>query len=107
MNILKVTRDTLTTFIKTHKTRLTPGIRLLVETLKAKGIPVFLVSGGFKEIINEVAKDLELPLENIYANRIIFDENGQYVDFDRTEPTSDSGSIDKGKPLVCGILKKR
>lgn len=49
-----------------------PGIPALVEKLQARGCDVFLVSGGFRDIINPVAKTLGIPLDHVFANRILF-----------------------------------
>jgi phosphoserine phosphatase len=47
-------------------------------------------------MIEPVAARLNIPIENIFANTIVFDKNGEYESFDATEPTSKDG----GKPQV-------
>jgi len=39
-------------------------------------------------MIAPVAQQLEIPEENIFANRLLFDANGDYLGFDENEPTS-------------------
>ncbi|CAD5226832.1 unnamed protein product [Bursaphelenchus xylophilus] len=107
MGIIQVTKRKLEEFIQKHPVRLTPGISELVSRLRHRGVEVFLVSGGFREVINPVASQLNIPEDHVFANRIIFDSSGNYSDFDRSEPTSDSGDKSKGKPRVCGLLKER
>ena len=63
-------------FIAMHAFPIMPGMRELVVKLLTSGKQVFLVSGGFRRI---------------YANNIMFDEEGKYAGFDDTEPTSRSG----------------
>ncbi|VDO31561.1 unnamed protein product [Haemonchus placei] len=87
--------------------QLTPGIRELVAALHKRGTDVFLVSGGFRRLIRPVADILGIDKSRIYANEILFDRNKNYAGFDETEPTSDSGSKDVGKPAVMGLLKKQ
>lgn len=70
---------------------LTPGIKELVDELHCAGKQVFLISGGFREMISPVAMQLGIPKENIYANTILFDSNGAYAGFSRVEPTSQAG----------------
>merc|ERR1739842_182443 len=41
--------------------------------------------------------------DRVYANTILFDDQGQYAGFDRTAPTSRSG----GKPAVLKMMKKQ
>lgn len=102
--------------------------RELVTLLHARGVDVFLVSGGFYSIIEPVAKELGIPYKNIYANRIkffydgnyylhmtivkvfvmlssmlVFCFTGTYAGFDETEPTSQQD----GKAKVVAYLKNR
>ncbi len=48
-----------------------PGIPELVAALQRRGQQVFLVSGGFRPIINPIAAMLDIPLDNVYANTIL------------------------------------
>jgi phosphoserine phosphatase len=48
--------------------RLTPGARTLVRTLKRLGFTVALVSGGFVEVIEPLAR--ELDVDHLRANRL-------------------------------------
>jgi phosphoserine phosphatase len=48
--------------------RLTPGARTLVRTLKALGFTVALVSGGFVEVVEPIARDL--GVDEVRANRL-------------------------------------
>merc|ERR1719252_133325 len=82
--------------------RWTDGVREVVKRLHARGADVYLVSGGFRNMIYPVADVLDIPHENVYANTILFDKEGNYAGFDRKEPTSASG----GKPAVLNKMKK-
>ncbi|KAM3374009.1 phosphoserine phosphatase, chloroplastic isoform X1 [Capsicum galapagoense] len=82
--------------------RLSPGIDLLVKNLKDKNKDVYLVSGGFRQMINPVASIFGIPLENIFANQILFGSNGEYAGFDKNEPTSRRG----GKATAVQQIRK-
>lgn len=71
--------------------RISPGMADLVKKLKSNNIDVFLVSGGFRQMIKPVAFELGIPPENITANQLLFGTLGEYAGFDPTEPTSRSG----------------
>jgi len=71
--------------------RISPGMADLVKKLKSNNIDVFLVSGGFRQMIKPVAFELGIPPENITANQLLFGTLGEYTGFDPTEPTSRSG----------------
>ncbi|CAM9463296.1 unnamed protein product [Ectocarpus sp. 4 AP-2014] len=95
--------------LREHPPRLSPGISELVSALHERGVVVYLVSGGFRQMIAPVADQLSIPRGNIFANRLLFgDESsdgataGAYVGFDADEPTSRGG----GKAKVVDLLSK-
>ena len=57
-----------------HKTeeRVPPvqGIRELIGALQSRGIAVYLISGGFRELTLPIARELGVPCENVFANRM-------------------------------------
>ncbi|XP_028786171.1 phosphoserine phosphatase, chloroplastic isoform X1 [Neltuma alba] len=89
-------------FLEQRPPRLSPGIKELVEKLKAKHIDVYLISGGFRQMINPVASILGIPKENIFANQLLFGSSGEFVGFDRNEHTSRSG----GKATAVEQIRK-
>ena len=99
---MNVSRKQLDACLKQHPPKLTAGVAELVAVLHARKVPVFLVSGGFRAMIEPVAELLSIPKERIFANQLLFGEDGSYAGFDDKEPTSKSG----GKPLVVGTLMK-
>lgn len=50
------------------------GVAKFIEALQNRGIKIYLVSGGFREMILPYARRLNIPEENVYANVIIFNE---------------------------------
>lgn len=63
-------------------------------------LPTPLAACG--QVIEPIAEILGVPKENIYANRILFNEDGSYKTFDVKEPTSRAG----GKAKVVGMCVK-
>lgn len=47
-----------------------------MKKLHEKGTAVYLISGGFKRIIERAAEELNIPSENVFANRLLFDDEG-------------------------------
>ncbi|KJH44261.1 phosphoserine phosphatase SerB [Dictyocaulus viviparus] len=107
LEVMRPTYDQLEKYVKETKPKLTPGIQDLIQALHKRGTAVFLVSGGFRRLIIPVADILGIDHKRIYANEILFDVNKNYAGFDESEPTSDSGSKDIGKPAVMSLLKKQ
>ncbi|GAB4824811.1 hypothetical protein Ancab_007681 [Ancistrocladus abbreviatus] len=89
-------------FLEKRPPRISPGMAELVKKLKAKSTVVYLVSGGFRQMINPVASILEIPLRNIFANQLLFGDSGEFSGFDKNEPTSRSG----GKAIAVQQIRK-
>lgn len=51
-------------------------LRELVDSLHQRNVKVFLISGGFRCIVEHVATQLDIPLHHVYANRLKFYFNG-------------------------------
>src|SRR5476649_2130051 len=62
---------------------------------------VLIVSGGFKEFIIPVVTEYQIKKENIYANTFEFDDDGNIIGYDRTNPLSQEG----GKVKLLKELK--
>jgi len=91
LDIIRPSQTQLRNFIHTQKQRLTPWVKELIYELHKHNKEVFLVSGGFRSIIEPVASSLNIPTVNIYANRLRFFYDGAYAGFDETQLTSRSG----------------
>ncbi|VDK87591.1 unnamed protein product [Dibothriocephalus latus] len=77
--------------------------RRLINALHASKIKVYLVSGGIYEMVDRVAKELNVPEENVYVNRLIYSEDGRCIGFDRSQHTSRSD----GKMYVIAEIKEK
>lgn len=100
LDIMRPSLSQINDCLRERPHRFTPGLERVVSILLARGTAVYLVSGGFRRMINPLAVALGLSVDNVYANRILHDEEGNYKSFDETEPTSKAG----GKPSVVQTL---
>mmetsp|Transcript_1584 Transcript_1584/g.3398 ORF Transcript_1584/g.3398 Transcript_1584/m.3398 type:complete len:297 (-) Transcript_1584:453-1343(-) len=103
LEIIEPSKSDIEACLEKHPLRLSPGVDKLVEVLHKRGTSVYLVSGGFRLMIEPVAERLGVSVERIYANTILFDEKGDYTGFDATEPTSADG----GKPKALTTIKAK
>ncbi|KAF3784558.1 Phosphoserine phosphatase [Nymphaea thermarum] len=103
LNLFKPSLAQVNDFLIKKPPRLSPGIADLMKKLKAENINVYLISGGFRQMINPVASILGIPHENIYANELLFGCSGEFVGFNTEEPTSRSG----GKAVAVESIKKK
>lgn len=101
LELIQPSRHDVAACLAAHPFALSPGLEGLVQALQARGTAVYLVSGGFRLMIDPVATRLGVPLENVYANTILFDDAGNYAGFDAAEFTSRDG----GKPRTVAHLK--
>lgn len=103
LNLIQASRANLEEFLIKHPSTLTDGISELVDLLHERKIPVYLITGGFHSIVDPVAEELNIPLKNVFANRLLFNNDGSYAGFDEEEMTSDSG----GKGRVIEHLRNK
>ncbi|XP_041457069.1 phosphoserine phosphatase-like isoform X1 [Lytechinus variegatus] len=103
LNLINPSRELMEKFIQQSPIKFTKEIPTLVSKLQERGTAIYLVTGGFTCIVRSFAEKLNIPVENIYANKLLFDYDGKYVTFDESQPTCSTG----GKPKVMSILKEK
>ena len=87
--------------------RLSPNIAKLISALQVRGIQVYLLTGGFRELVLPLAAHLGVPVSNILANRMNWqcdDVTGlptRLVGYDPRQPTARN----KGKPEAIALLR--
>lgn len=79
---------------------MTPGATELCRRLLDAGVHTVILSGGLREAILPLAATLGVPLEDVHAVSICFDDAGEYVSFDQSSPLARNG----GKPEVARAL---
>lgn len=72
LTLIAPTADLLARFLAEHPFAFTPGLETLVGELRARGTRVYLVSGGFTQMIYPVADALGVPHDRVFANTILF-----------------------------------
>lgn len=103
LDIMKPSRDSVEKCLNEHPLQFSPGVEKLIESLKLAKIDVYLISGGFRSMIDPIAKKLSIGETNIIANTILYDQDGKYAGFDRQELTS----ADMGKPKAVQSIKEK
>ena len=103
LEILQPSRQSILNCLKEQTFALTDGVRDVMQALQQKKVDIWLVSGGFRIMIEPVARQLDIPLEKIVANTLLFNDDGSYRSFDPTEPTS----ADMGKPKALTNIQGR
>lgn len=82
---------------------LTPDARETVAALQSLGKTVGIISGGLRQPVVMLAKELSVPEDCVFAVPALLDERGAYRGFDRQSPLWQNG----GKPQVLGSLPRQ
>lgn len=53
--------------------------REFIKHLRDANKSVYLITGGFDCLIEPIANELNIPLENMFANKLFFHFNGKYI----------------------------
>lgn len=102
LDLIRPSKADIASCLEQNPLKLTNGVAEFIAELQKKDVDVYLVSGGFRLMIEPVAEVLGIPKSRIFANTILFDEEGKFSGFDATEPTSRDG----GKPdVIRGLLR--
>jgi len=101
LNILQPSKSNIMNFLNHHPFQLSDNIEKLISILQNMNKAVYLISGGFRIMIEPIADILNITKDNIYANTILFDKNNSYCGFDESEYTC----RDYGKQRVLEHLK--
>ena len=103
LSLIRPSRAMVSKCLKAHPPRLTAGVGELIRRLHGRGTHVYLVSGGFRQMIDPIAKLVGIPAERVFANVLLFNADGTYKGFDPTQLTAVSG----GKAKALAQLKNR
>ncbi|WP_140937848.1 HAD-IB family phosphatase [Sphingobacterium lumbrici] len=101
VSLLQANKTHLNKLITHLKKRVSKSFDRNREFFKQNADTAWIVSGGFKEFITPVVSPYGIKKENIYANTFKFDEEGNIIGYDETNPLSDEG----GKVKLLKELK--
>jgi phosphoserine phosphatase len=82
MRIVKPTLPEIRELGKVYIERMAARAAETIAELRAKEVEVVMVSGGLREAILPLARELGVGEENVYAVSVFFDEDGAYAGFD-------------------------
>jgi phosphoserine phosphatase len=82
MRIVKPTLPEIEQLGKVYVERIAAGAVETMAALRAHDIEVIMISGGLREAILPLARELGVDEENVYAVSVFFDEQGKYAGFD-------------------------
>jgi len=87
----------------TYVASVVDGAKETIAALHDNGVIVHLVTAGIEQAIVPLANALHVNQRNVHAVKLVFDENGNYKDFDRRSFLTRPG----GKELVVRDVRAR
>ncbi|MBI2213916.1 MAG: HAD-IB family phosphatase [Acidobacteria bacterium] len=103
LELLRPSRGAVDELSRRYLDTMIPDAPETMEALRAAGMEIFIVSGGFEQAILPLAEKLGIPQRCVHAVRLEFDVAGNYAGFDRSSPLTRNG----GKETVVMNVRAR
>lgn len=99
--LLNLTASHLEQAIECLKQKITPSFARNIDFFKKNADSIFILSGGFIELIWPIAQAFGLRRDHIFANRFLYDFEGNVLGYDERNPLAQ----DQGKVKVAHQLQ--
>jgi phosphoserine phosphatase len=96
--VIKPTRSDIDDLAQIYRRTIAEDAADFIAQWTKRGLRVVLVSGGIREAIAPLAREIGVP---VYAVSLRFDEKGDYVEYDRASPlATQQGKLDMVRSLA-------
>jgi phosphoserine phosphatase len=102
LSLTRPTKDQVQQLGHDYFTQATTDITHVIKIFKQLHKEIFIVTAGLTPAIQIFATKLNIKFDNIFAVDVIFDQHGQYQDFDRQSPLVEL----EGKHKIAQQIKK-
>jgi D-3-phosphoglycerate dehydrogenase / 2-oxoglutarate reductase len=104
-----VTQDDIRTVTSLIADRISPQVLETIGGLQQRGKNIFIFSSNFEEVVRPVTTSLEIPPENVFANQLLYDNEGRVIGFNENNPLFLSvGKVFLAEQLrIEGVLDER
>ena len=103
LEIIRPSRDSVERLAEEYRASLVEGAAELIDVLRREGVSIYLVTAGIAQAVVPLAQTLGISVSQVRAVALVFDESGQYLDFDRRSPLTRPG----GKEIVVRDIRAR
>jgi phosphoserine phosphatase len=86
MGVVKPTLSEIRELSAVYIDRVATGAREALAELRENDVELVMVSGGLREAILPLAKELGVRVERVHAVSVFFDRDGEYTGFDERSP---------------------
>ncbi|SEK44435.1 D-3-phosphoglycerate dehydrogenase [Maribacter orientalis] len=95
IKLLHANKDDLEGLVKELRSKISKSIESNKEFFEKYADDIYVISCGFKEFIDPIVKEYNIPSDRVYANTFKFDEEGNIIGFDENNVLSQhNGKID-------------
>jgi len=95
IKLLKANKSDLDGLVSELRQKISKSIESNKEFFEKFSDDIYVISCGFKEFIDPIVAEYNIPSDRVYANTFEFDEEGNIVGFDEENPLSQhNGKID-------------
>ncbi|MCC5921568.1 MAG: phosphoglycerate dehydrogenase [Cyclobacteriaceae bacterium] len=91
IDILQAHRNHIPTLVANLKQKISTSFRRNKDFFKNHQDNIYILSNGFKDFIVPVVVDLGVKEANVFANEFVYDDQGNIVDFERSNLLSKNG----------------
>ncbi|MFZ1320050.1 MAG: phosphoglycerate dehydrogenase [Ignavibacteria bacterium] len=100
MKLLKADRTHIDKLVKKLSGKVSSSVKRNKSFFKNHSEEIYIISGGFKELIVPVVGKFGIPAKNVFANTFTFDKDGNISGYDKKNLLSfDNGKIEQLKKL--------
>jgi phosphoserine phosphatase len=103
LEIIRPSRDSVERLAEEYKASLVEGASDLIDVLRNEGVTIYLVTAGIAQAVVPLALTLGISASQVRAVALVFDESGQYIDFDRRSMLTKP----RGKEIVVRDIRAR
>lgn len=88
IKLLNAHKDDLGPLVEELRQKISKSIAANKEFFEKFSDDIYIISCGFKEFIDPIVEEYNIPSERVYANTFVFDEEGNIVGFDENNVLS-------------------
>ncbi|MBD3376934.1 phosphoglycerate dehydrogenase [candidate division KSB1 bacterium] len=107
--LTNVTQDDIRTVTSLLANKISDQVLDTISGLQQRGKNIFVFSSNFEEVVRPVTTSLDIPSENVFANQLLYDNEGKVIGFNENNPLFLSvGKVFLAEQLrIEGVLDER
>ena len=106
LEIIKPHKNDLEIIGKMYIDSLVEDMKEIIETLQFLGKSIYIVTGGYATAVLTLGTDLKIPFDHIFANRLFFDSQGNYLGYQKDNPLCKNDGKKRVIQKIVGENKK-